>query len=157
MADSGETLDKDQFVALMEQFEWRTREEIRESLRADFEFFDKDKSGVLEPSELMDIMTQYSAHAVPEADVNELISNFDRDGDGNINIDGTLKQRWINTDAISDMLLPELRASRTLNLANVCHHSLKPQNSDFNPYIYFFLQIYIDYCFGPTHDGLSIW
>ena len=74
----------------MEQFEWRSKEEIKESLRADFEFFDKNKSGVLEPSELMDIMTQYSAQGVAEADVNELISNFDKDGDGNINIDGKL-------------------------------------------------------------------
>ena len=27
-------------------------------------------------------------------------------------------------------------ASRTLNEANVFHHSVKPQNSDFNSYIY---------------------
>ena len=74
----------------MEQFEWRSKEEIRESLRADFEFFDKNKSGVLEPSELMDILTQYSAQGVAEADVNELINNFDKDGDGNIDINGML-------------------------------------------------------------------
>ena len=88
MADAGETLDKDQFVAFMEQFEWKSRDEMKEILRADFEYFDKDKSGLLDPTELTAILTQYGHEGLPEEEVNELISSFDKDGDGNINIDG---------------------------------------------------------------------
>lgn len=89
MADSGETIDKDQFIAFLEQFEWKSRDEMKEILRADFAYFDTDNSGLLELPELTAILTQYGHEGLPEEEVKELISSFDKDGNGNINIDGT--------------------------------------------------------------------
>ena len=88
VTDAGETLDKDRFVAFMELLEWKSKDEIKEELQADFQYFDKDNSGALDQTELTAILTQYGVEGLPEEEVKELIATFDKDGDEKISIEG---------------------------------------------------------------------
>ncbi|CAF0795861.1 unnamed protein product [Brachionus calyciflorus] len=70
-------------------------EEEIESIRASFEFFDKDKNGFITTSELRDVIKKCGSK-LKEKDVKEMVKQFDVDKDGKINFDEFIQLMTVN-------------------------------------------------------------
>ncbi|CAF1070377.1 unnamed protein product [Brachionus calyciflorus] len=66
-----------------------------ESIRASFEFFDKDKNGFITTSELRDVIKKCGSK-LKEKDVKEMVKQFDVDKDGKINFEEFIQLMTVN-------------------------------------------------------------
>jgi len=82
----------------------------REELHTAFHVFDANSDGFIDASELRSTMRELTGDTLTDDDVDAMIRSADRDGDGRINYDGTLRSVFVPRAGVTELsrLLLEL-------------------------------------------------
>ncbi|XP_074656147.1 calmodulin-alpha-like [Tubulanus polymorphus] len=83
--DGNGSIEFDEFLNLMSRKYMEVADEERE-MREAFKVFDRDGNGYIDANELRTVMTQIG-EKLTDAEVEEMIREADRDGDGRVNYD----------------------------------------------------------------------
>ena len=103
--DQGENAAKKALAhrAAKEQAEEKAKNDVRlKKLKDSFAVFDEDGSGTLSHEEVLIILTRMTGGGVPltEADAKEFIKEFDRDGDGLLDVNEFVVAMGVMSDAV---------------------------------------------------------
>ncbi|KAL4230336.1 Myosin light polypeptide 6 [Mactra antiquata] len=83
----GLTLSKDEFLMIMSQMEWKSTEEVKNTLLDDFGIFTNQHPGVITTEELVYVLTREGRERISVGEAKHIVEKFDIDQEGNICID----------------------------------------------------------------------
>jgi len=116
----------------------------REELHTAFHVFDANSDGFIDASELRSTMRELTGDTLTDDDVDAMIRSADRDGDGRINYDGTLRSVFVPSAGITELsrLLSEVQILSVLFCSGL-FHLLPFFFTYFSSLIYFLTYLYL--------------